>query len=145
MDKYLSKYTTYNVSEENFVFDKKIFNYQNLILLDSSNFKEKENIEALNKILLSIGLKTEENTHVQPLKKNQTLSLNSNEFREETWILCFGIAPSDLGLQGFVELHTPFSFKNFRLLFAAEIKDYIHDKNNKLKLWNALKEWKKIQ
>ncbi|NOT37171.1 MAG: hypothetical protein HOP11_07315 [Saprospiraceae bacterium] len=140
----MSKYTTYNISEENFVFGNKKYNFPNIILCDYSEYQDKDKKEALHKILLSINININDNGALELLKKNESFSFHVLNPRPETDILVFGLRPSRLMLQGFDELYISFDFLGCRIMFVGPLSDYLHEKNNKLLLWNALRVWKSL-
>ena len=146
MDKYFSKYTTYNVTEEYFVLDENNNSFRNIILYNDSEYANSDKKEALNRILSSVGINNDSENKFVALKKEQEFSVNLlPENKRQIDLVAFGIEARRLGLQGFEEKFQIYEIKNLRILLVGPIEEYLTDKQNKLHLWNALKVWKRIE
>lgn len=146
MDKYFSKYTTYNVTEEYFVLDENNNSFRNIILCKELEYANSDKKEALNRILSSVGVNNDSENKFVALKKEQEFSINLlPENNRHIDLVAFGIEAKHLGLQGFEEKFQIYEIKNLRILLVGPIEDYLTDKQKKLQLWNALKEWKRIE
>ncbi len=141
LDEYKSKYTTYLITEENFVIDEKILEFQNIIMLNNENFENKANIEFLDQIISALNWKKELNVKVIPLSNTQNLPIHSIGNSIAKRILVFGLRPQKLLINGCEELHTIYKLNNIELIFALNLNEYINNKTNKTALWSSIKIW----
>ncbi|MEO6190702.1 MAG: hypothetical protein ABIO44_10435 [Saprospiraceae bacterium] len=144
MEKYQSKYTTYSISEENFVIDEKYIHFQNIILCIDSELENSPFSQFLNQILSASNLKINIDSAIFQLTQGQEVNLTELKSTEIINILAFGIKPYQLKLNGFEELHKVYKVLNYNILFALPIKEYIENKTNKSVLWSAIQVWKNI-
>lgn len=144
MDQYFSKYTTYLLSEENFVSIKNYKLKQNIIFIDSIEFQDDDKMKDLNKILLSVNLIADSNASLIKLEKNQSVQISDLTSTTDYDILVFGLKPNNLCLQGFEDKYKVYQFMNFNILFADSISKCFENHHNKSLLWSAIRRWKKL-
>ncbi len=132
------------MTEENFVLYNKNNSFRNLILCKEAEYADFDKKEALNRILSSVGVANDIENNFLTLKKGENFPINLVTDDHKIDLVAFGFEPNQLGLHGFEEKFQIYEIKNLRILLVGPIEDYLNDKQKKLQLWNALKEWKKI-
>lgn len=113
--------------------DKESINAKVLVWL--SDHTDDDARQLLDKILESVGISSGE-----AYIANLDIPYRSLTARvPATHIICFGLAPQDIGLQIQSKLFRVTQFDNRKILFAEKLSILMDDRDMKLKLWSSLK------
>jgi Tat protein secretion system quality control protein TatD with DNase activity len=92
----------------------------------------------LHKILEALKENNAQDLKIISSSDHQLFAMNELFHRDNSIIICFGIKPVQLQLQGFDNLHQVYSINNNSILFAESLDKYSDDANKKI-LWKQLK------
>jgi hypothetical protein len=110
------------------------------IILTSADIQENPELSAfLNKLTDAVFLKAGLTVETAYLKPGEVFSTRDLEESRPVCILVFGLKPPDLCLQGFGSLHEVYGWKNFKILFAEALGQYLQNEAAKKILWASIK------
>jgi len=97
-----------------------------------------ENSQTLGQILNAIKYNLEDSCLLKLADSVDTsISLYLNKYNIKR-VICFGIAPNDLGLQITAGAYRLIEMEGLKLVFSHKIADLNADKQKKIKLWNVI-------
>ncbi len=109
------------------------------MFIDEGELNQSDLFAFLQKIIAALNLRIDENLKIISCNPNTIYPLHSLPFPDNAVILCFGIKPSQLKLQGFELIHHVYHITNNRILFANSLQSYSNELSKKL-LWTQLKQ-----
>jgi hypothetical protein len=107
--------------------------------IDENELNDPETDALFQRILSALHFKNDTDLKVIPCKPNKNYSLNSLQNQGNLYVICLGIKPSQIQLQGFDRMHHVYDFQGMRLLFVDSLKSYTNESSKKI-LWALLKE-----
>jgi len=139
LKKISSQTSTYSIPEEN-SNSFEIQDHQSWLIFVSENELTQTNLlELLKKIILALNLTWDHDSKIIAYQPNSYFKFNQISNSTVKCILGFGIAPSQIGLQGFEKKHHVYTASNKTILFADLLVNYTNDASKK-SLWKALQE-----
>ena len=110
------------------------------IILTSPDIQENPELNAfLNKLSDGVFVQAGLSVETVSVPTGSVFALRNLEESHPRRILVLGLQPFDLCLQGFAALYEVYQWKNFRILFASNLGQYVHNDAAKRTLWAALK------
>lgn len=136
---YFLDFTLMDIPERH-SWDPSSINDKKCIVLVDDTIITPEQSDLLNKILSSIGLNAETEVCIEQFSSKKVFPLS--QIDKEFKVICFGLNPSHLGLQIEATANKLVTLDNKEILFTASLPDLENTKEEKMKLWGALKNWK---
>lgn len=109
------------------------------MFIDESELNHSDLFAFLLKILAALHLQIDENLEIISCHSNTIYPLHSLIGNDNAAIVCFGIKPVQLQLQGFELIHHVYHLQGNRILFANSLKSYSDEASKKI-LWTLLKQ-----
>ncbi|MBK6545964.1 MAG: hypothetical protein WAR77_05190 [Saprospiraceae bacterium] len=141
MKKIYNKITNYDIPSDYHIIDTSSETITWKIFVSASEFEQSLLIELLNRILTALNIKINENGEIIKTNPKLIYTIPKAKNQKSCKIICFGILPEQLQLQGFNEKYFIYHFQNNTFLFVDNLVNYSNESSKKI-LWNALKKMK---
>ena len=109
------------------------------MFIDEGELNQSEVFAFLQKIIAALRLQIDENLKIISCHPDSIYPLHSLIVPDNAVIVCFGIKPEQLKLQGFELIHHIYHIKDNRILFANSLQSYSNELSKKI-LWTQLKQ-----
>ena len=114
------------------------------IFVDEIEFTQPDLHSFLLKILTALKLEVGNNLEIISCQQNRFYPIHPIISQQNIDLVCFGVRPSQLQLQGFEAVHHVYHFLESTFLFANSLKSYSNEASKKI-LWTNLKIMFNIQ
>lgn len=108
-------------------------------LVLESEANDPELHERLLKIINALKFQANKDYQIIQCRSTEYYSIAALSGQDNLTLICFGIPPSKISLQGFSKQHHLYSIKNLQIVFANPLASYSDDVSKKI-LWNVLKQ-----